>query len=553
MRRISVLGIGFLLLMFLSLGVIVTAQQARCEEFQASTAVMPAPVQEVLSRTAPPPMSEQRLAQLEFWSDNTTLPGPLLGQGAPAAGPMPGTESVPERQRSMEPMLPETSTLLRLLNLPIVPVGFASHVMESSVASEGKYNFYTGNWFAARSINGGATWAHVSPFPGWPAHNPFCCDQITIPDKARTRLFWLRMSSPGTNPVGGNYENLFKLSVSADGGLTFLTYTFAPVNTNNTWTNQWWDYPHIQLGARYMYLAWNMFNQAGSWTRTVMLRLPLDALAAGAGFSYSYYQTSSWFTFVPAQGCDHTMYWASNWPNTAPQNSRIAIWKWDEDSASISAVVKTVAAWTATGRGQALCGAAAGNWAARYDQRVLTGARYSIMNTNLKVPGRKVLGWWWNVGQGGSFAKPYIDAAAFYEDTFATGLTQVAGLQGRPFVWSSTTCFAYPAASVNERGDVGMVMNYSTGTALNPSVAYAISDDYTAAPPGWNPLLNVRTSLTRPSDNKWGDYNTSRPFFPSSEVWAAASHYLPTATAVPIYFVFGRGRDVNSWTRWNTK
>jgi hypothetical protein len=278
------------------------------------------------------------------------------------------------------------------------------------------------------------------------------------------------MSSPGHNPANGNYENIFKLSVSANGGLTWVTYTVSPRNTNSTWTNQWWDYCHMQLAGRYLYIAWNMFSEAGAWTRTVMLRWPLDALAAGAGFSYNYYQTSSWFTFVPAQGCDHTMYWASNWPMTAPQNSRIAIWKWPEDTTAITSVVRTVPAWTLTGRGAAVCGSATGNWAARYDMRVLSGARYRIWNTNLKYYGRNVLGWWWNVAQGGSFVKPYIEGAAFFEDTLAL----VPGLQGRPFVYNSTTCFAYPAASVNERGDVGLIFNYSSGTALNPSVALAL-------------------------------------------------------------------------------
>jgi hypothetical protein len=549
MRRTSVLGIGFLLLMFLSLGVIVTVQQARCEQFQAGTAVVAAPVEEVLNRAAPPPISEQQLAQLEFWSNNTTLPGPILRTTAPAVGPIPGTESAAERQRSMEPMLPETPTLFRIKNFSgVVPGGYASHVMESSVATEGKNTFYTGNWFAARSTNGGIFWTHVDPFPGWPAYSPFCCDQVALPDKARTRFFWERMGSPGTNPDTGNYENVFKLSVSANGGATWWTYTVAPLNVNGSWTNQWWDYCHMQLAGRYLYIAWNMFNQAGSWTQSVMLRWPLDALAAGAGFSYNYYYSTSWFTFVPAQGCDHTMYWASNWPNAAPQNSRIAIWKWDEDTTTVTSVVKDVTAWTATGRGDAVCGAASGNWAARYDQRVLTGARYRIWNTNLKYYGRNVLGWWWNVAQGGSFPKPYIEGAAFFEDTLA----QVPGNQGRPLVYNTGTCFAYPAASVNERGDVGLVINYSSGAALNPSVAYCLSDDYTGAPPGWT-YHTVRTSTTRPSDNKWGDYNTSRPFFPSSEVWSAASHFLPTSTAAPIYFVFGRGRDLNSWTRWRVK
>ena len=108
--------------------------------------------------------------------------------------------------------------------------------------------------------------------------------------------------------------NRFRLGVSNDQGATFCNYDVTPTNTNPAWTNQWWDYPHIQLGADYLYMAWNMFNAASNWTRTVVLRWPLDSLTACAGFNYSYWSTTSWFTVVPVQGADHVMYWASNYP-----------------------------------------------------------------------------------------------------------------------------------------------------------------------------------------------------------------------------------------------
>ena len=99
------------------------------------------------------------------------------------------------------------------------------------------------------------------------------------------------------------------------------------------------------------------------------------------------------------------MYWASNYPVSAPYN-RVAIWKWPENTTTVSSVVRTIAAWSYTNRGQAICGSSSGNWAARTDDRLLTGARYNIQASNLIVPGRKVLGWWWNVKQGGSFPRP---------------------------------------------------------------------------------------------------------------------------------------------------
>jgi hypothetical protein len=296
-----------------------------------------------------------------------------------------------------------------------------------------------------------------------------------------------------------------------------------------------------------------MFDQFDFWVRTVILRWPLNALAAASEFNFDFWHTNEWFTFVPVSGAWHRMYWASNWPSIPPQNSRLRIWAWNEDSITIYWTDRIITPWTPTGRGDAVCGSAVGNWAARYDQRVLTGARYSMMNADRKEPGRKVLAWWWNVAQGGSFAQPYIEAAAFWEDN----LQQVDGGQGRPLVWNSTTCFAYPSVMPNKRQDLGMVFHYSSRENKVPAVGYTLADDTTDAPPGWV-FFEVITSNARPADNKWGDYNTVRVFEPTQKTWVAGSHFIRrskdcTDCGAPIYFVFGRQRDEESYRRWKAK
>lgn len=527
---------------------------------EANTAEQPAPVSERFTWTADlPPLTEEQQAQLEYGLENSDLPGPSRDkarQPAPS-GPMSGPETTlgadleaASAERRMEPGADSDAVVFRNRSFGgAIPGGYKSNVMESSVGTGGRYVFFTGNWFGARSIDGGQSWSYVSSFSGF---SDFCCDQITLYDESRNRYFWLRMGVPD-----GNGENVFKLGVSSNGGSSFCTYTTAPTGVNSGWTNNWWDYPHIQLGADYLYMAWNMFNQGGSWTRTVMLRWPLDALADCAGFSYNYYYQSDWFTFVPVQGAYHTMYFASNWPVASPYN-RLRIYRWHEDSTGISYWDKTVTAWTLTGRGDAHCpaGETTSNWAGRYDDRLLTGARYTIYNDGIaedRIPGRKVIAWWWNVGEGGGFVQPYIDAAAFYEDTIG----QLSGYLGRPYIYSSAYCFAYPSITPNKRQDLGAVFNWARSPYWEPKVAFALADDYATAPPGWI-LYNVRSSLARPSDDKWGDYNTVREFEPTQKVWVAASHFIPTYNdcsncSVPVYFVFGRERDRASFNRWQTK
>ena len=468
-------------------------------------------------------VKEQPLRVMESVATNNEEDQPL----APAAQPI-------------SPQAPPDALLFRNV-APVTTSGTKSNVLEASVAQSGKYAFFTGNWFAARSITGGSTWSYISPYADM---SDFCCDQVTIHNESRDILFWYRQGLRNSSGV-----NKFRLGVSTNGGASFCNYDINPTGTNSTWTNQWWDYPHLQIGADYLYIATNMFNASDQWTRTVLLRWPLDSLRTCAGFSYNYYSSTTWFTFVPVQGADHIMYFASDWPSTAPANSRINIWTWNENSTTVASTTKTVAAWTTTNR-NGVCGSATGNWVTRADQKLLTGARYMIHGNSLQIPGRKVLGWWWNVRAGGSFAQPYIEGAAFYEDN----LTQLSGVQGRPLIWNSSTCYHFPSAAANRRGDLALVFNYGTGTNQNPSVAFAIADDNVPTPPGFS-LSSVRISNARPSDNNWGDFNTVRPFYPTEDVWVAGAHYIPNTTnctgcGSPIFFAFGRERDFASWNRW---
>ena len=545
--------------------VLVSAQEPTAGSEEVQTAQIDAPAMEQSEWSAePPPLTEEQQAQLEYWTERTGRTGPPLdpaGQEAEITGPVPGSESilVDERTLSGQPMAPGDIVRMRVKEFgSSIPAGYKSNVMESSVGVGGRYAFFTGNWFGARSEDGGLNWTYVSAFTGFPE---FCCDQKVIYDESHSRYFWLRMGVPDANG-----ENVFKLSVNTNwvGPLTsWCTYTAPPTAVNGSWTHQWWDYPNdMQIGADYLYIVWNMFDWNGTATtdddyfvRTVVLRWPLEELANCAGFSYNYFE-SDWFTLVPVQGAWHTMYLASNWPPSPPQNNRLRIYKWEEDSTTIYWWDKTIHTWTTTGRHDAQCGSASGNWCDRGDQRVLTGARYTISSDGVvddRIPGRKILGWWWNVGEGGDFAMPYTDAAAFYEDT----MTQVGGWLGRPYVWSPETCIWYASVTPNKRQDLGMVVHWGDGTNLRPSAYFSIADDYTWAPPGWT-VYRYAISRARPSDNVWGDYNTVREFEPTQKVWVAGSHVIRNTTncsncSEPVYLVFGRSRDYYSWRRWRGK
>lgn len=121
-------------------------------------------------------------------------------------------------------------------------------------------------------------------------------------------------------------------------------------------------------------------------------------------------------------------------------------------------------------------------------------------------------------------------------------------------MFSSGTCYAYPSVAANTRQDLGMILNYSISGTCKPSLGYAIADDIVSPPPGWF-LGWIRSSGACPLDQKWGDYNTVREFEPGERSWIGAGHYIQGATncidcSTPLYFVFGRERDKESYTRW---
>jgi len=532
----------------------VAAQDGATTE-ETSLAEMPAPVFAEIQELAEPPVpSAEQLARMEWAIEHTHLAPEIVADPESAvAGPQGGPESALSavRARSGQPLAPGDAEIYQFTNFgSSIPSGDKSNVMESSVAGKARKQFFTGNWFAARSTNKGLSWTYIDPYADFPA---FCCDQVILHDMARDIYLWLRMGVPDYNPGTGNYENVFKLSVDFKDPFigSYWTYTLSPLSVNSSWTNQWWDYPHMQMGADYLYLAWNMFNQSGYWTRTVMLRFPLDALAAGSNFSFNYYAQSDWFTFVPVSGSPHAMYFASNWEQ--PPYNRLRIWRWYEDSTSVSWWTKTVAAWTGTGSGDAHCGSP--NWLGRVDMRLLTGARYTIYSDGIaesRQPGRDVIAWWWTVAEGGGFTHPYIEAAAFYEDTIA----QLPGYLGRPYVYGSY-CFAYPSAAPNIRGDLGMVFNFADSSAgfQKPKAGYALADDYDHAPPGWS-VHGIVASTAGASDQKWGDYNTVRASDGPDIAWGAGVHAITGPTnncsecSSPISIFFGRERDKKSWQMW---
>ncbi len=101
--------------------------------------------------------------------------------------------------------------------------GQTSTVGEPGIGNNGSQIFLTGNWYATRSLDGGQTWDHISPFNFSPVvDGGFCCDQTVIHDPSRDITVWLLQY------VTSNNRNTLRLAVKR-----------GPNLGNNVW--HWWD------------------------------------------------------------------------------------------------------------------------------------------------------------------------------------------------------------------------------------------------------------------------------------------------------------------------
>lgn len=408
----------------------------------------------------------------------------------------------------------------------VFPAGSNRSVInEPAHAQIGKQVFFTGNWYAAKSTNAGATYTYLSPYADFAA---FCCDQDVVHDPSRNLMMWYRQGSASAAGV-----NNIKLSVSVNGGTNFLTYTWAPTSFDASLTNRWFDYPHLAVSNNFLYISTNVFNAADVQTNRIIIRIPLEPLQTGAGFTYYRWTFGAGPTITPVQGATETMYFGSG-ENSA---GTFRVFAWPEATTTLSHIPRTIPAWTGTTRGSAICTVPNGrNPCGRTDQRVTAG-----------WVAKGIIGFFWNVKQGGGFPYPYVNAATFRESDKV--------YLARPYIWSSSAAWIYGAAAPNIRGHLGIVALAAGGNVGYPRLLVGIDDDFNGAPPGWEVgtiVSSTNWGLSNNGGEGAGDYLRVRQFTPVGSLWTASGYY---GTGSPVsyrgrFVAFGRGREQRAWNRW---
>jgi hypothetical protein len=403
----------------------------------------------------------------------------------------------------------------------------SSNINEPTVAQSGKTVLVAGNWYLARSADGGLTWSYASPSDGMP---DFCCDQDVIYDRGRNLFLWYRQGrdSPSTN------GNRVILAASTDEGQTWCQYELAPSFLNPAWTsNADFDYPQLSLTNNNVYL---MTGMRGEGTPpNVVLRFSLDAMAGCSGMTVVFW-LSNFSVFAGAvEGATTTMYFGDH----QGLADSFRIYQQRESETGISWKDVSIPAWQLEegaacplNAAQNCCPSPDGtNWCLKSDSTIRAG-----------WAANGAVGFMWDAKQGGPFPFPYVEGAIFDTRTFA--------YMRRAMLWSDTGALHYPHAGVNARGDVAVSLFYSSNkAAATPHLA--VMDDYSATSPGsWQVYRLFNGSQ---GSLGWGDYIRTRAFEPSQLGWVTSVYTIQQGAAEPLFYIVGRGRDIPSIENWWSK
>ena len=408
-----------------------------------------------------------------------------------------------------------------VVNTPLPEPGtrqLASNVDEPSTAINGDVVFYTGNWYAGRSLDGGQTFQFLDPFHVFPdpPNLTFCCDQVVQYIASIDTFVWLLQYSPVAGPQADNIQRLaFATTAEIRTGhwrLFDITTTLLGVG------GQFLDFPDIAIGANSIYVTTNIFTPAGQSAGAAVVRIPIASIASGQ-MSADKFVSPDLNSFRVAQNCATRAFFAAH-----QDTSTLNVFTWDEGQAAPVSNVVEVARWIAgsfqsrTPDGR--------TWLDRADPRI-TGA--TLAGNDLYFA--------WGVNAGSNQRpKPFIQIARID----AGNLTLIENIN--IFDPDSATC--YGALATNAASEVGISYMLGGGTRFPTHVVGILTGnrkDVIAAASDSGPEPNPNTNL-----GEWGDYLTVRPVFPDRKLFAATGFTMTggaaasNRSALPRFVVFGR-------------
>jgi hypothetical protein len=385
---------------------------------------------------------------------------------------------------------------------------------EPSVANVGNDIFYTGNFYASLSTDGGNSWSYLNPGTAFPnAYGGFCCDQRVLYVPSVNLVVWALLYN-----TDSNNDNEVRVAIAhgasglAGGNWTYYDFTYqgpppCDVNPNDCPglpQGVGFDYPQLAYSAHDFYLTADLGNPDGSFYASIIYRCPLSDLASGQTVN-----CTSFFggtdTFTPVDGASTTMYWADH-----ADTSHLDLWSWPED-----------VDWQGVGWQEVAHSAFATNYScASPDGTDMCGFEPQWSPVHGGWLKGNVLAFQWDAGAGpgglGNFPFPYIHVVEINATTMS--------LIDEPIVWSPSVAYSYAGSAINQTGNVALSLAYGGGGHYPGS---ALMIRYNANPTFWQPV-NVQEGTKGPPGNRWGDFLTARTAS-DGQSWLSASFVLQGA------------------------
>jgi hypothetical protein len=370
--------------------------------------------------------------------------------------------------------------------------GRTSTVAEPSVAAADGQIFATGNWFASRSLDDGATWAHVDPFSALPrAAGGFCCDQVVLHDHRRGLWIWILQYS------AEHGANVFRLAATHDadfGHGGWYWWDIAPTTLTSEWTGVWFDYPDAALTANSLAVTFNVFNENDEWQRAVVMRFPLSTIDTRGSLGFNWWSTTENGSLRLTQGAEETIYWGSH-----NSGRELRLFAWPDGQGTVTWWNVAVGEWSSAISSIAPNGV---DWLERTDQRITAAA-----------VGNGLVTFMWSAGSRANRPHAYCRAVRIREVT-----KQVVD---EPDVFSNTRAWACPAAATNKDGVIGFTAFYG-GVDRPPGHVVGARDEAAGT---WIVAYSKLGSHS-PNPGKWGDYLSCRCHQPDDGAWVASGFTL---------------------------
>jgi hypothetical protein len=379
---------------------------------------------------------------------------------------------------------------------------------EPTAASFLDHVFLTGNVYASRSADGGATWSFVDPVTSFPlsaAGTILCCDQVTLHEPSRNLWLWLMQHR--TVPAG---SNIFRLAASTSGqpGPWFF-WDFSPSQFDPAWTpDVMFDFPDMAASSNHLYITFNVYR-GNSWLAAIVFKMPLDGIVSQF-LPYEYLKITTHGSLRLTRGATSEMLFGSHGGAGNP----VRVFRWpDAPGSSMSSFDVWASAWTGSFlRGSYSSPGPGGvEWLWKLDSRItgawIVGSQAGFLWAALPRP-----------AQGRP--QPYVKALVVDINT----RTAVA----EPDLWNPDFAFAYPAACPNANGVVGVSVCYGGGGTSHPKHVVGFLD-------GNQWVLGITSESTHgpsPFTPVWGDYLSCVQHHPTTTEWVATGFTMQGGSAL---------------------